>query len=189
MQPISLIYIPAWQQEREHQPFVLSGAEVLTAEFVQNPRAMPNDIVQKLDRMIIKQRQQGAKVGLIGHAIGGYYAAFMAEKHQLPAILINPIVKAYASLLLADLLEENADFENIQKQLQQLEFATTQPDSLMLMLQKGDLLQDFQQALNEYADCNQIVLNGGNHQFAYLQDWLQAMVGFFNRYYQRLSGG
>ena len=31
----------------------------------------------------------------------------------------------------------------------------TQPDSIMVMLQKRDLLQDYQQALNAYQHCNQ----------------------------------
>ena len=108
----------------------------------------------------------------------------MAEKYRLPVILINPLVKAYDSLFLNSVLEDSPDSELIKIQLQELETAMTDPDSVMVMLQKKDLLQDYQQAIDYYKDCNQIILNGGKHCFDGLADWVQAMTGFFNRHYK-----
>ena len=128
--------------------------------------------------------RKGHNVALVGHSIGGYYATYVAEKYQLPTVLINPLVKAHDSLLLADVLEDSPDLEIVKIQLQELETETTEPDRIMVMLQKGDKLQDYQQVRDYYQDCNQIILNGGSHQFDHLADWVQAMTDFFNRHYQ-----
>lgn len=66
----------------------------------------------------------------------------MAEKYRLPAILFNPLVKAHDSLLLED-IEDRPELKIAQAQLQALETATSQPDSIMVLLQKDDLLQDY----------------------------------------------
>ena len=54
----------------------------------------------------------------------------------------------------------------------------------MVMLQTGDKLQDYQQAIDYYQDCKQIVLDGGSHRFDGLADWVTDITDFFNRYYE-----
>ena len=203
---LSLIYIPGWQyapenSHIEHSPMgqaaldklqaidrqqaLLSESGIIIFDAATHPQTSPKEVIKQLDMLVSSERQKGLDVGLIGHAIGGYYGAYMAERYHLPAILINPLIKAYKSLLLADMLEDHPGLLTLaQEQLKALETGTTHPDSIMLMLQKGDLLQDYQQALAYYPHCQQIVLNGGHHGFADLADWVDAMMGFFRHYYE-----
>ena len=203
-QPLSLIYIPGWKlnagnddlaftdtwqavldqvQGLIEQTDPLSGAGVLTAAVSSNPDIEPKVVVQELEGLIHSPLEAGLNVGVVGHSIGGYYAAYIAAKYHLPVVLINPLVKAYSSLLLADMLEDKPDLMALAKtQLKELELPC-QADRTMLMLQRGDLLQDYQQALESYNDCNQIVLNGGHYSFHNLQDWLVPVTGFVSRYY------
>jgi hypothetical protein len=144
----------------------------------------PKAVLQELEEDIHASMAIGRNVGLIGHSVGGYYASYMAEKYRLPAILINPLVKAHDSLLLADMLEDRPELKIAQAQLQELETATSQPDSIMVMLQTGDLLQDYKLAKDYYQDCKQVIVHDGSHQFDNLADWVTDITDFFNRYYE-----
>ena len=153
----------------------------------REPKIKPNQVLQDLEADILTAMTDGYNVALVGDSMGGYYAAYMAEKYHLPAVLINPLIKAYDTLFLNSVLEDSPDSELIKIQLQELETATTQPDSMMVMLQKKDLLQDYKLAKDYYHGCNQIILNGGSHQVDHLQDWTGAMTGFFTRHYAWLN--
>ena len=183
--PLTVIYIHGWDLDNDPERELWPSLGFSCFDISSNIDIEPKTVIQELQGDINTAIVAGHNVGLVGHSIGGYYAAYIAEKYHLPAILINPLVKAYQSLLLTSVLEANPELVKlVETQLRELETATKQPDSIMLMLQKGDKLQGYQQARDYYQDCNQIILNGGSHRFDNLADWVQAMESFFNRYYE-----
>ena len=182
--PLTIIHVLGWELDNDPEQELWPSLGFSCFDISSNPELEPHEIIKELEADINTAIESGHNVGLVGHSIGGYYAAYVAEKYRLPAILINPLVKAHDSLLLADMLEDRPELKIAQAQLQELETATSQPDSIMVMLQKGDLLQDYQQARDYYQDCNQIILNDGSHRFDNLAEWVQVMESFFNRYYE-----
>ena len=53
------------------------------------------DLAIELIENFIKKYQKTQKICLVGSSLGGYYATFLAEKYQLKAVLINPVINAY----------------------------------------------------------------------------------------------
>lgn len=153
-------------------------------DLASNPQLEPIAVINELEADINSYIAKGYSVCLIGHSLGGYYVACMAEKYGLPAVLINPLVKAHESLLLASALEDEPKLKIVKAQLQGLEVLTSHPDSLMVMLQKGDKQQDYRIAMDYYRDCNQIILNGGSHEFHDLDSWIVAIGRFFVSHYE-----
>ncbi|MFT4861973.1 MAG: putative esterase YcpF (UPF0227 family) [Pseudohongiellaceae bacterium] len=111
---------------------------------------------------------------LIGSSLGGYYAAYLAEKYDLPAVLINPAVRPF------DLLEsyigshKNYHTDDVHQvtnehmdELRALFVAEPlHVDKLMILLQTGDETLDYRLALEKYNGSLCIVRIGGDHSYA-----------------------
>lgn len=122
---------------------------------------------------------------LVGSSLGGYYASWLAEKHDLRAVLINPAVMAPVSL--AGLIGtqrnlhtgEDFDFtpEHVE-QLRALEVRRVTPARYMLLVETGDALLDYRLAVARYAGSRQVVLDGGDHSFTRFSDFVSQIVEF-----------
>ena len=123
---------------------------------------------------------------LVGSSLGGYYATWLAEKHGLRAVLINPAVIAPLSL---------AQYIGPQTNLYSGEtFAFTQahvdalcmvevgriaePKRYWLLAETGDELLDYRHAVAKYAGARQTVLEGGDHSFTRWSDYLDEVIAF-----------
>ena len=182
--PLSIIHVMGWHLNKRSEPG-WPNLGFTSFDISTNPSISPKQVVHELEGDINELITEGHNVALVGDCIGGYYASHMASKYRLPAILINPLVKPYESLLLASLLEDKErELNLVQGELQEMETAIKEPDSVMVMLQKGDKLQDYKQAREYYIDCKQIILDGGSHQFDNLKDWVANIKNFFVKHYE-----
>jgi len=122
----------------------------------------------------------------IGSSLGGYYATWLAEKFESRVVLINPVVKPLE--LFAEYLGYNRNIytgeeysltlEHV-KQLQQYNIKEiTKPDRYLLMLQSGDDVLDYNQALEKYAAVPSIVEEGGGHEFTEFDRHLETVLAF-----------
>ncbi len=109
---------------------------------------------------------------LVGSSLGGYYAAWLAEKHDLRAVLVNPAVMAPE--LLAGLVGRHSNFHTGEcfdfadehvTQLRLLETPQVTAARYLLLVETGDEVLDYRQALARYAGSRQIVIEGGDHGF------------------------
>lgn len=124
-------------------------------------------------------------VTVVGSSLGGYYATWLAERHDLQAVLINPAVVAHLSL--ADYLGPQSNLytgevfeltpEHI-AQLQAMEIAAPTPQRYLLLVEEGDEVLDYRQAVARYAGARQVVLPGGDHSFTRFADYCPAIVAF-----------
>jgi predicted esterase YcpF (UPF0227 family) len=122
---------------------------------------------------------------LVGSSLGGYYAAWLAEKHDLRAVLINPAVMAPA--LLGGLVGTQTNFhsgENFEfttehvEQLRSLEAACVTPARYLLLVETGDAVLDYRRAVERYAGSRQIVIEGGDHSFTHFPELMPQIIEF-----------
>lgn len=125
-------------------------------------------------------------VTLIGSSLGGYYATYLAERHALRAVLVNPAVVAYLSL--QDYVGTLTDYYSGKPfeftfghvdELRALEVPLiSKPPNFWLLVETGDELLDYRQAVVKYAGALQTVLAGGDHSFTRWSDYLDDIIQF-----------
>lgn len=124
-------------------------------------------------------------ITLVGSSLGGLYATWLAETHDLKAVLINPAV--LASLSLAPYLGEQTNLHTSEKfeltmehieQLQHFERITIVPERYLLMVETGDEVLDYRHAVKRYAGCRQMVIEGGDHSFTHFNDLIPQLIEF-----------
>lgn len=125
---------------------------------------------------------------LVGSSMGGFYTTWLCENNpDLRGVLINPAVK---------LAEKLAPYENTDQtnyhtnqsylfttqhldEMRALEVSTiTHPHRYLLMVQKGDELLDYREAVNYYEGAEHIVEEGGDHMFVGYENHLKKVIDF-----------
>ena len=150
--------------------------------------ALPFDPVAAIEvaeARIAECRAAGGTPTLVGSSLGGYYATWLAERHDLCAVLINPAVLAHVSLAeyigpqthiyTGDTFEFTAAHIDA---LRAIEVAAPTPSRYLLLLEKGDEVLDWRQAAARYAGCRQVILDGGDHSFTRFSEYLDPIVRF-----------
>ena len=125
-------------------------------------------------------------VTLVGSSLGGFYATYLAEKHGLKAVLVNPAVHAH--ILLRDALGPQTNWHTGEKwvlteshlaELAALNIkAITQPERYLLLAQTGDEVLDYRDAVAYYAGAKQTIEEGGDHGFAGFERHFQTILDF-----------
>jgi len=125
---------------------------------------------------------------LIGSSLGGFYAIYLANKYNLKAVLINPAVKATKTLHKYIKQEEMAtnyyDLSKFEFNINHLnmlkKYAIKKPNAkFLMMLQKGDEVLNYQDAINYLPDAKLILEDGGNHSFDGIERHFREIDNFF----------
>ncbi len=142
--------------------------------------SMLEDIVEK--SLAVNHEQTWL---LMGSSLGGYFSTYLSEKYQLKAVLINPAIKPYE--LLAEYIgEQKNPYTNecyrVEKShmtdLKQLSCEIIEKKSYLVMVQMGDEVLDYRQAVRKYKNCQLIVQSGGDHSFVDYQQMLPTIAKF-----------
>jgi uncharacterized protein len=116
----------------------------------------------------------------VGSSLGGFYATFLAEKHGLKAVLINPAIDPHVGLR-AYLgpqrnLHTGEPYELTEAHLRDWEalyVPHVTPRRYLLIVESGDEVLDYRRAVERYAGAEQVVVRGGDHS---LQSFPQHLV-------------
>ena len=121
---------------------------------------------------------------IIGSSLGGFYATYLAEKHQMRAVLLNPSTAPWKTLApyvgwqkrFCD--EEVFEFKSVY--LDQLETLEVLPKigNYLVLLQSDDEVLDYTKAQSLYNKHKVIVEYGGNHRFENIHDYLSMIENF-----------
>lgn len=143
---------------------------------------VPQEAIAQAEAII---GEEGDTLTLVGSSLGGFYATGLAEKYDLRAVLINPAVVAPISLdefigTQTNLYTgESFEFTRMHiEQLRALEVAQLTPERYLLLVETGDELLDYRQALARYAGCQQIIVEGGDHSFTRFPDLLPQLLEY-----------
>ena len=146
---------------------------------------VPNEAIAQAEAIISTRKSMMSPLTLVGSSLGGYYATALAEKHDLRAVLINPAVVAPISLNEFVGTQTNLHTGEIFEfsaghieQLRALDVPTITPERYLLLVETGDEVLDYREAVKRYAGCQQHVLEGGNHSFTRFAELLPQLLEF-----------
>ena len=148
----------------------------------------PANAIIQLEGII--EKEPNTVWSFIGSSLGGYFASYLAEKYHCLAVLINPAIRPYA--LLHDYMGEQVNpytkevyqvTEDYIQQLKSLEQTAPtidcqQKNNYLVMVQTGDEVLNYQQAVEKYQHCQLIVQAGGDHSFIHFDKCLPALCDF-----------
>lgn len=150
----------------------------------------PNLPVRPAEAMALCERlmaESATPVTLIGSSLGGFYATWLAERHGLKAVLVNPCV-ACDEKLAREVGRTQTNWHDGSEyvfgpehlaELQALKVATiTRPERYWLLVEKGDEVLDYREATTYFHGARQTVLDGGDHGFTRFADYLSPIAEF-----------
>lgn len=144
----------------------------------------PAQAIALLEDLIARSR---GPAKLIGSSLGGYYAAHLADRLGLRAVYINPCVGCHAKL--ADEVgrpqknwHTGAEYTFTAAHAEELAALRVerlrQPENHLLMVETGDAVLDYREAVAYFAGARQIVLEGGDHGFSRFTDYIPTILEF-----------
>ena len=184
-----LLYIHGFNSsELSHKATVLNEAAKKNgvSGAVISPRLswQPAQAIQQLSAIIEANRAKG--ITLIGSSLGGFYAAYLAEKYHLKAILVNPAVQAPS--LLKDYLgpqinpytDEKYELTGVHMaELEELVVTKPTAEYYWLMIQEGDEVLDYREALKAFPQTARITHEeNGDHSFTEFERFSEDILRF-----------
>ena len=124
-------------------------------------------------------------VTLVGSSLGGFYATWFAEKHGLKAVLINPAIHPHRDLRVFLGVQQNLHagekYELTEAHVAQwarLFVPAVTPSRYLLLVETGDELLDYREAVEKYAGAKQVVVQGGDHTLQGFPDHIPLLLEF-----------
>ncbi|WP_173912070.1 YqiA/YcfP family alpha/beta fold hydrolase [Acinetobacter sp. Marseille-Q1618] len=150
----------------------------------------PNQVTNFVSKMI----EELDDVALVGSSLGGFYATQLAEKFNIPAVLINPAVqpwvlfrKLFGIEQLPYQVNEKWTLDNTQLNfLEQTAIKKLQhSENFLVLLQQGDEVLDYREAQAFYRP-NAFVITEmqGNHAMEDFAEKIPMLIEFLSGFYQ-----
>ena len=125
------------------------------------------------------------EVTVVGSSLGGFYATWLAEKHDLRAVLINPAIDPHVGLGAYlgpqqpyhggepyDLTEQHL------REWQSMYASKVRPERYLLLIETGDEVLDYRIAVRRYVGAKQVVVQGGDHSLASFPEHIPLILSF-----------
>lgn len=121
----------------------------------------------------------------VGSSLGGFYATWLAEKHNARAVLINPAITPHVGLSKYLGAQQNLytgeQYELTEAHVQEWErlwCPSITPSRYLLMVETGDEVLDYREAVARYAGAEQVVVQGGDHMFQSFPEHIPRLLEF-----------
>lgn len=124
-------------------------------------------------------------ITLIGSSLGGFYSTYLAERHDLRAVLINPAVYPHEGLCAYLGVQHNRythqQYELTEEHLHQWQkfyLPSVRAQRYLLVVETADEVLDYREAVEKYRGARQIVIIGGDHSFASFPEHIPLILDF-----------
>ena len=155
------------------------GREIACPELSQKP----GEAMRTLAALVEAHLDGG--VALIGSSLGGYYATVLSERYGVPSVLVNPAIRPYE--LLSQFVGPQTNLYTGERSeltaadidaLRAMEVERITPSRYLLMVQAGDEVLDYRDAVARYRGAAQRVFEGGDHGFSSFGDHVDEALAF-----------
>src|SRR5687768_15450398 len=141
---------------------------------------LAHEAMREIEKIPLKK-----DVCLVGSSLGGFYATYLAEKHGMKAVLINPAIDPHVGLRAylgpQKNLHTGEPYELTEAHLrewQQLYVPRITPRRYLLIVETGDEVLDYRKAVERYAGAEQLVVAGGDHSLQSFPQHLARILEF-----------
>lgn len=161
-------------------------AQVRPALFVPDLGDRPAAAIRKVVDIVARERRPDATLAFVGSSLGGYYATHLAERFGARAVMINPAIRPYDDLAPYKGTQTNMysgeAFEVTDAHFDELRALAvpriTHPERYFLLVQSGDEVLDYGEAVAYYGGAWQFVQGGGDHAFQGFEAQIPAILRF-----------
>jgi uncharacterized protein len=136
-------------------------------------------------REIEKQLGKGREHCFVGSSLGGFYATHLAEKHGAKAVLINPAIEPHVGLRAylgpQKNLHSGEPYQLTEAHLREWEelyAPRITPSRYLLLVETGDEVLDYREAVKRYSGAQQVVVQGGDHSLQSFPQHLPRILEF-----------
>jgi predicted esterase YcpF (UPF0227 family) len=133
----------------------------------------------------IMKLHRGASICLVGSSLGGYYATYLAERHGAKAVLLNPAIDPHVGLRAylgpQKNLHTGEPYKLTEAHLREWKNFYSEritPQRYLLLVETGDEVLDYRNAVARYAGAEQVVTEGGNHSLQSFAEHLPRIARF-----------
>ncbi len=146
---------------------------------------IPELAMDTLEQIVLCLKKNNQEIFFMGSSLGGYYATYLAEKYHTKAVLINPAIRPYDTL--ASRIGMNPsyyDFSNYEFTQKHIDFLKNydvkRPNSadFLLLLQTGDKVLDYTQAVEKFQGAFLDIEEGGSHGY----DGFESKIDMIKRF-------
>lgn len=131
----------------------------------------PADSIDQLKAILRTYRREN--IALIGSSLGGYYAAYLSEHYNVPAVLINPVVRPFEQWENYIGTHKNYYSDDMytvtERHIEELRSIyvkdISHPDKIMVLVQTGDQVLDYRITEQKYLKARCIIREGGSHSY------------------------
>jgi hypothetical protein len=148
---------------------------------------VPDLAINTLEQLIECFIKDNKVVNLIGSSLGGYYAIYLANKYNLKAVLINPAITPFKTLDKIGMSTNYFDMSTFEVTCEHIDFLKTlnidnikKQENYMVLLQTGDDLLDYKDAINKLPNAVLNVEEGGSHTYEGIQRHFKDIKKFFS---------
>lgn len=185
--PLSLKAEQTRKYLAKHYPYVT----FFCPQLASTPAKAITQLEQLIEKHSSKINGSDTQWYLIGSSLGGYFSCYLATKYNCSAVLVNPAIRPYE--LLHDYIGEQVNsyteevYQVTKEHIQQLKaLEKTAPtidgkekNNYLVMVQTGDEVLNYQQAVEKYQHCRLIVQEGGDHSFINFDKCLPTISDYF----------
>ncbi len=143
----------------------------------------PDEAIALVEREIAQHANEG--VTLVGSSLGGFYATHLAETHGLRAVLLNPAVRPGRDLESYLGVQRNLytgeEYELTREHVaawRRLDVAEVHPERYLLIVETGDEVLDYREAVARFAGARQVIVAGGDHTLKSFPEHLPLILEF-----------